>query len=837
MDTQTQYSSGKDVSVSDSLREFQLEKLTTAEKSDKEFGLKLSKKIWGYVISGTTGYYYNRNARFRKNRDYANGRIDVQAMFQDRFQMNSKENHIRLNWRTLQIVNRIVSGLVGRWMQRNETITVKAVDDLSQKDKKYEYDQLEFIVSNRKMLSELEGASGVSLTPKDKDIPTDKDELALWQAQFQRIPEEILYEMGCNDVLQSNGLDDVIKEKLLDDSAVVGLVGTYTYMDKQGVIHTEWCKPENIIYSWSEFPDFRDTTWRGMADSIKISELRKMYGQEFNPDNPNALTEEQLFEIALTAKEVQYYSNIVWTSIWVTNYWLRPYDEWNVRCLKFEVKTIDNDKYTVTNTKATGTTYTQKGEPKTASGKKKEKPSDNQQVISDDNWNIYRSVYLPDNDLLLEWGLKENMIRPQDPKEIGNAEFSYSFYMYQNFEMRNLAVPEKIEAAVDGMILALLKIQQVMARLVPSGWAIDETVLQNTDYGLGDAGNKAVDHTQVYFQTGLLYYHGLDTEGNRVPPPITELKNAGFSAQMQGLIANYQFWYSTLKDELGEDPNLISATATPRVTSDNVQVSQQLSDYATDYMYRAYTEVMKQTARKVSCLLKDSVMYGSKAYSQITKEDIDKRIFTTDIRFLPNAQDIAMFESIMNQAIQGHPEILQFLDPFQLIRVAKEDVKLAELLFRRAQKKMTEWQQQTAAQNQQMNAQVQQQSLQMKAQFDMQQMQTEMQMKGDLADRESKNKILELLITGFTNIMTKGIDVQPEWKPLETEVINNTLIPLFAQNMQNVGALGSAIQESQQKMLAQQQGQEEQQQQMMQQQGQPQQNQQPQQVAQPPQAA
>jgi hypothetical protein len=75
---------------------------------------------------------------------------------------------------------------------------------------------------------------------------------------------------------------------------------------------------------------------------------------------------------------------------------------------------------------------------------------------------------LPDNDILLEWGLKKNMIRPQDPKEAGNAEFSYSFYMYQNYNMRNMAIPEKIEAAIDNMMFACLKIQQDISMSVPS---------------------------------------------------------------------------------------------------------------------------------------------------------------------------------------------------------------------------------------------------------------------------------------------------------------------------------------------------------------------------------
>jgi hypothetical protein len=309
---------------------------------------------------------------------------------------------------------------------------------------------------------------------------------------------------------------------------------------------------------------------------------------------------------------------------------------------------------------------------------------------------------MPDSGVLLEWGIKKNMIRPQDPREIGNCEFSFSFVMPQNYLMRNLAIPEKIEAAIDGMMLALLKMQQVMARLVPSGWAIDETALQNIDYGLGNEGNKAVDHTRQFFQTGLLYYNGIDEEGRRIAPPITELANAGFSAQMEGLIRNYQFNYQALKDELGEDPNLISAALQPRVTSGNVEASQTLADFATDYIYRGFAECMKQTARKISCLIKDSIQYGSEAYRKILqKDDVAGRQFTADIRFLPTQIEVQQFEAILNQTIAATPDMLQYLDPFKLLSVAKEDVKLARMLFRQAQKRFIIHQQEVAQQNQQ----------------------------------------------------------------------------------------------------------------------------------------
>lgn len=792
----------------DALKSFQLTTDSISQKSTREWGEKISKKIYGTVTGNLGSYYASRNARFVKNRNYANGRIDVEAMFKDRLRMNAKQNYIRLNYQTLQLVNRIVSGLVGRWMARNEKIRVKAIDNLSQLDKQEEYEQIEFVMHNREMLNQLQQQSGVQLIPQDQFIPADKEELNLWQAQFQRLPEEICYSLGCNEAMGASGCFDVLKEKLLHDSAEVGFVGTETCMGEDGVIYIEYIKPENSIYSYTEYPDFRDTSWRGQMPSRKISEIRKKWGKEFNPNNPYALTEQQLFEIACKAKEYQNVSsNLTWVNEWNFSF-LRPYDEWNIRVMEFELKTVDSEAYTVTKSKNTGTTYTQKGYPLTASGNRKEKPSDNQKVMMDTNWNIYRGAYIPDCDILCEWHLKDNMIRPQDPKEVGNAEFSYSFYMYQPYQMRNLAIPEKIEAAVDGMILALLKMQQVVARMRPTGAAVNMDALQNIDYGLGDSKNSEVDYKRLYDQTGDIYYRGRDAEGNQIPIPIQELANSGFLGQMDGLIKNYSFNYQTLKDELGEDPNLISASLQPRVTSGNVEASQQVSEYATDYMYRAYAELMKMTARKVSCLLKDSVTYGAAAYRHlINAEDIGDRVFSTDIRFLPTDIEVQRFDAMMQQAMMSTPELVLFIDPFQLIRVAKEDIELAEVLFRQGQKKMLLYQQQTAQQNQQATIQGQIQSAQAAEQAKGQNLQMKMQMTHETQEAQNKadkEKIVLQMVGEYIKIKATPIPVSESGKAAKSgEVpkafeqlmdlaIKNIAIPLAVDNQQMMTDIHSA---------------------------------------------
>ena len=55
--------------------------------------------------------------------------------FQDLLEFNGKENYINLNWQSIKIVNRIVSGLVGRWMGRNEKIQVTAYRSIFSKAK------------------------------------------------------------------------------------------------------------------------------------------------------------------------------------------------------------------------------------------------------------------------------------------------------------------------------------------------------------------------------------------------------------------------------------------------------------------------------------------------------------------------------------------------------------------------------------------------------------------------------------------------------------------------------------------------------------------------------
>ena len=754
-----------------SLKDFQLT-TDVPSKSDFEYGKRVAQNIYS-TIYGNQTYFWLRNNRFRKNRQIANGKIDM-SVFLDRLEMNSKANYVNINWKSIIIGNTIVARLVGAWMSRKEKITVTAVDATSAKKKKEIVDEAEFIYQNKEVLAQLQQESGIPIIPEDQFIAEDKDDLDIWTTEFNHLPEEILYSLGCNNVFAANGWDDVLKQRILHDSAEVGLVCTYTWMDELGEVHVQWIRPENAIYSYSDFPDFRDTTYRGHIVSMKISELRARYSKA----NGGTLTEEEIFRIAQSSKEYQLTDKLKWMQDWNVA-WLRPYDEWNIDLMNFEIRTLDSDGYTVTKTKKNGSTIIRKG--------KTEKLDDNQEYVEEKKWNIYKGVYCPVLQMMIEWGVKKNMIRPQDPKELGNAEFSYSFYMYDPYDMRNVAVPEKIEEPIEQMILARLKIQQMVAKMVPAGASIDVDALQELDLGLGDSV-KPLDVQKIWEQTGKLYYRGRDAEGNRIPVPITELANTGFAPQLQALIQLYQFHYQVLKDELGEDPNLMNQAAQPRVAASNIEASRQLANNATEYMYDAYIYVMEETAKKVACLLNKSVTHGAKKYRDILKEeDVKDRNFVAKVKMLPTDMEIAKLEAMMNNAIATNPQFIMYIDPFKVMRIAKENASLAELYFRQAQKKFIKTEQEKAQANSEQNAQVQQASMQAKMQADT-----------ILDGKRALAKEKEIILQGVFDLAKANIPVPAELQQVVASMLQNVSVPIAVQNQQQEQALMQQQQQAEQ---------------------------------------
>jgi hypothetical protein len=320
-------------------------------------------------------------------------------------------------------------------------------------------------MENMDFVKELEGQLNTKLVDENQFIPEDNDDLNLYYELEHRTPEEIFFEQGIQYVWDSNSTG-VIKRRVIFDVVTAGFAGTRTIMDEQGKIKLKRCIPQNLIYSFSEYDDFRDASFIGEVQPMKISEIRVLYPE---------LDEEKLFQISQKAKNRQSVSR--WDERWRTAE-TRPYDELAVDILMFELKTIDNLLYQVKKT-ANGSVAVDKKE------RIPERLGENKEMIDKSIFVIYQGAYVIDSNIMVEWKKQKNMIKPSMPEKMAEAYFSYSIYMPDNYELKNLPMIQRMETSIRQMTLTHLKIQQLVAKMRPSGLMIDINNLRNISLGEG----------------------------------------------------------------------------------------------------------------------------------------------------------------------------------------------------------------------------------------------------------------------------------------------------------------------------------------------------------------
>jgi hypothetical protein len=459
---------------------------------------------------------------------------------------------------------------------------------------------------------------------------------------------------------------------------------------------------------------------------MKLVDIRNQY--------PN-MPEEKIWQLAKQAK--QYSQSVKWDDRF--RYSIdRPYDDWTVDVLDYEIKTIDSMMYQAKTNKYGNLTAVDRKD------KAPQRLGDNKELITKDMYVIYRGVYVLNTDTMLEWGVAKNMIKPSTTKEIADAYFSYSVYMHENLDLENMAIPERMETSIRQMTLAHLKIQQLIAKLRPSGLIIDIDSLSDINIGQAKALSP-LELQAVYDQTGNIYYKRRTEDGDsQNGVPIQEAPNTGSVSQIQQLIMVYNHYLERLRDEIGVNEYREGSGVNPKLGLGVQQAQIQASNNATDFIYDAYLSLYQQTAFKISLLLYDSVLYGGRQYEEyLGAENIKGKQFDVKIEVMPDEKERQFLEGMIQTALSAG--MMEFEDAFRIRSI--KNTKLAEMYLTKAKKNKEKAEMEKAQRNSEMNAQAQQQSIQAKAQADAQLQQieaqgklavvsTEMKMKQELSEQE-----------------------------------------------------------------------------------------------------
>ena len=485
-----------------------------------------SGSVGGLGGGGNPGGRWGTNwQKYHTLRLYARGEQPVQK-YKDELSINGDLSYLNLDWKPIPVVSKFVDIVVNGISSKNYKIKAVAQDPYSVNQKTKYTKAITDDMQAKELLAEIKSKLGADLykTTDPNKLPEDDEQLALHMQLNYKQAVEIAEEELINNFL-SNNKYDLINKRLNYDLTVLGIAAAKTSWNPANSIVIDYVDPVNIVYSYTEDPNFNDLYYVGEVKSVSLEELKKQF-----PD----LSYEDMKEIEKYQGNTSYARNYNGT-----------YQDGNiVQVLYFEYKTYSNQVFKIKQTEQ----GLEKALVKTDFFNPP--PSDNFNVVSRTIEVLYSGAKILGHNKMLRWEMCENMTRPA--ADTTKVEMNYAIVAPRMYRGRIESLVGRITTFADMIQLTHLKLQQVLAKMVPDGVFVDVDGLAEVDLGNGTNYNPA-EALNMYFQTGSIVGRSMSQDGGMNPGkvPIQELQTSSGNAKIQSLIATYQYYLQMIRDVTG----------------------------------------------------------------------------------------------------------------------------------------------------------------------------------------------------------------------------------------------------------------------------------------------
>lgn len=657
----------------------------------------------------------NREARFNYNRAFASGKQPMQE-YLDILDVGGALSVINLAYDPLPIAIPFLNRTKSHLTQRDEKIVCNAIDPLSSERKKKSRDNAVFKLNEGPRIAALQEASGMHIEDFKDDDPESEDEIDIEYGFNYKEREEVIMENGIELVFYENNWDDVVEDRILDDTMNCGYAPVACEVDGNGRIKLRNIKPENFISSYSEANDFNDWQYQGEAYMMSIMDIRQMY--------PNKITEQKLFDLAKSqgGKNGNGQMNAGW-DLNFTNAPARPYDTFKVEVINVTLKTLNNIKYEVSEDQF----------GKEVLDRKRIETEGKSYVTSPAYYVSYTGVMISENNLLLKWGLSENMIKPEE--NLTEIYSPYVVYMHNNTKMGNTPLIETMIPSIKIMQLTWLQQQKIIAQAAPDGYKVDIATMSDISLGEGMNDLSPYDLYKIYKQTGIQYYKSVEDDGEgRRQAPI-EPTNVPFSGKLDQLREIWNAEYDKLIKIVGSNSLDSGQISNQAVGKEVLQNARQMGESASTYINNAKLNVKRRVAKLVSLRLWDILIYGKK-FGVLAYDGYKRALGTGKVEYLrlegsdllkTSAFDV-MIQVVTDEAAQAQlntdintalaQKLIEFYDAVDIRRLATTDIKYASYLMAARIKRRKKEAQETALANSKANTEQAQAAAQAKSQGD-----------------------------------------------------------------------------------------------------------------------
>jgi hypothetical protein len=376
----------------------------------------------------------------------------------------------------------------------------------------------------------------------------------------------------------------------------------------------------------------------------------------------------------------------------------------------------------------------------------------------------------------------KNMVRPKSATQ--KALPNYVVHAPRMYKGNIESLVRRMIPFADQIQLTHLKLQQVMARVVPDGVFIDADGINEVDLGTGAAYNPE-DALKLYFQTGSVIGRSYTQDGefNNARIPIQELSTNSGQSKMAALIGNYNHYMNMIRDVTGINEARDASTPHPDALVGVQKLAALNSNTATRHILESGLYTTKRLADCLSVRIADVLEYSDFAeefamqigkYNVAILDDI-KDLYLHDfgifIDLAPDEEQKAQLEANIQISLQQQTIDLEDAIDIRMIN----NIKLANEMLKVKRKRRMEQQQKQKEMEFQMQMQSNIQSQQAASEQKAQLIQLEAQSKMQLKQAETEYRIREM--QAEVELKRQLMDVEFQYnmqlKGMEGEVIKN----------------------------------------------------------------
>lgn len=702
---------------------FPSQAVSDLEKLSEKYGLDVAKAIRQEWFNGATSKFDSNVNNFHQLRLYARGEQSIQK-YKNELSINGDLSYLNLDWKPVPIIPKFVDIVVNGMSQRNYEINAYSQDQFGV-NKRTEY--MESILRDmraKEYTNLVQEQFGIDISENPSEsLPDSEEELGLHMQLNYKQAVELAEEQAIN-VLMDNSDYDLTRRRVLYDLTVLGIGATKTTFDFTEGVKIKYVDPANMVYSHTESPYFDDIYYVGEIKIVPINELVKEF-----PD----LDEDDIKDIV---------DNSGYTSYRHSHY-RRELDKNQVEVLYFNYKTHMNNVYKLKSTAAGGEKIIEKDDtfdpPVESMNGDFSKLERTVEVL-------YEGVYLVGADKLLRWKMADNMMRSDS--DFGNVKMNYQIVAPRMYQGRIESVVSRITGFADMIQLTHLKLQQVMARMVPDGVYLDVDGLAEIDLGNGTNYNPQ-EALNMFFQTGSVIGRSFTSEGDGNPGkvPIQQINNGVNGGKIQSLIQTYNYYLQMIRDTTGLNEARDAATPDKNALVGVQKLAAANSNTATRHILQSMLFITAEVAECLSLRISDIVEYSPSknafiqavgAHNVATLEEM-KNLHLHDfgifIELLPDEEEKQLLENNIQVALGQ--KMIDLDDAIDLRNI--RNVKLANQMLKIKRKAKAKRDQAMQQQNMQAQAQANAQQQAAAAQAEVQKAQGKNQAEAQL--EQTKNQL------------------------------------------------------------------------------------------------